>query len=115
MATTFKLPKVTEYVKNVGKSIAFASIDAVKEQTPGIKDFLDTNDDIFKEVYSSVKNYRSTIKTAEKSIKQSNVYQAVEAGIKNMIEDAKTGKFYNDRTGEVGESALGFDDFDSDM
>ena len=115
MATTFKLPKVTEYVKNVGKSIAFASIDAVKEQTPGIKDFLDTNDDIFKEVYSSVKNYRSTIKTAEKSIKQSNVYQAVEAGIKNMIEDAKTGKFYNDRTGDVGESALGFDDFDSDM
>ena len=115
MATTFKLPKVTEYVKNVGKSIAFASIDTVKEQTPGIKDFLDTNDDIFKEVYSSVKNYRSTIKTAEKSIKQSNVYQAVEAGIKNMIEDAKTGKFYNDRTGEVGESALGFDDFDSDM
>ena len=115
MATTFKLPKVTEYVKNVGKSIAFASIDAVKEQTPGIKDFLDTNDDIFKEVYSSVKNYRNTIKTAEKSIKQSNVYQAVEAGIKNMIEDAKTGKFYNDRTGEVGESALGFDDFDSDM
>lgn len=115
MATTRKLPKVTEYIKNVGKSVAFATIEGVKDNTPGIKDFLDTNEDIFKDVYSSVKNYRQTVRTAERSIKQSNLYQAIEYGVKNMIEDAKTGKFYNDRTAEIGESALGMDDFGDDM
>lgn len=115
MATTRKLPKVTEYIKNVGKSVAFSAIEGVKENTPGIKDFLETNEDIFKDVYSSVKNYRQTVRQAERSIKQSNLYQALEYGVKNLIEDAKTGKFYNDRTAEIGESALGMDDFGDDM
>ena len=115
MATTRKLPKVTEYIKNVGKSVAFSAIEGVKENTPGIKDFLETNEDIFKDVYSSIKNYRQTVRQAERSIKQSNLYQALEYGVKNLIEDAKTGKFYNDRTAEIGESALGMDDFGDDM
>ena len=90
MATKTKLPKVTEYVKNVGKSLAFASIDAVKENAPGIREFINTNDDIFKEVYSSARNMRTTMARAEKSIKQSNIYQAVDVGIKNLIDDFDT-------------------------
>lgn len=112
MATKTKLPKVTQYVKNVGKSLAFASIDAIKDNTSGIKEFTDINEDIFKEVYSSVRNYREVLKSADSSIRKSNAYTAIEAGIKNMIEDVKTGNFYNDRTGDIAETALGIDDFD---
>ena len=107
---TRKLPKVTEYVKNVGKSIVFASIDSVKEHTPGINSFLEANNDIFKEVYSSVKNYKDTYKKIDDKIKSNNIFQAVNIGVKNLIEDAKTGKFYNDRTAEYAESALGLED-----
>ena len=43
MASSTKLPKVTQYVRNVGKSVAFASINAIKDNTPGIRDFMDDN------------------------------------------------------------------------
>ena len=109
-----KLPKVAQYVKNVGKSVAFMSIDAVKQNSDGISDFLEVNDDVFREVYSSVKNYRQTIRDVDRSIKQSNIYQAVDVGFHNLIDDLKTGKFYNDRTSELGEEALGLNDFDFD-
>ena len=114
------LPKVAEYVKNVGKSIVFASVDAVKANTSGIADFVDYNEDIFKEAYASMRSYRSSLANTEKSIKQSNLFQAIDAGLKNMIEDAKTGNFYNSaRADDVAGSALGLDDdfdfdFDSD-
>ena len=107
---TVKLPKVTQYVRNVGRSVAFASINAVKENMEGIKGFAEDNEDVFVEIYSGAKNYRETLKKAERSIKDSNLYKAIEYGAKNMIEDAKTGNFYNDRTSDVSESALGLDD-----
>ena len=105
-----RLPKVTQYVRNVGKSVAFASINAVKSNMEGIKGFAEDNEDVFVEIYSGAKNYRETLKKAQRSIKDSNLYKAIEYGAKNMIEDAKTGNFYNDRTSDVSESALGLDD-----
>ena len=53
------LPKVKEYTKNVMKSIAFASVDAIKQDAPGISDFLSTNNDAFKEAYNAVVDYKS--------------------------------------------------------
>lgn len=115
MATHTTLPKVTQYVKNVGKSVAFASVDAIKSNAPGIKGFMEYHDDVFKEAYGSVRNYRQTIRKTERSIRQSNMFKAVEAGLKNMVEDAKTGNFYNDRTAEYANDALGLNDDDFDM
>lgn len=109
-STRTRLPKVTQYVRNVGKSVAFASINAVKDNMEGIKGFTEDNHDVFVEMYSSAKNYRETIKKAERSIRSSGLYKAIEFGTKSMIEDAKSGNFYNDRTSEVSESALGLDD-----
>lgn len=109
-STRTRLPKVTQYVRNVGKSVAFASINAVKENMEGIKGFTEDNHDVFVEIYSSAKNYRETIKKAERSIRNSDLYKAIEFGTKSMIEDAKSGNFYNDRTSEISESALGLDD-----
>ena len=73
MAVSTKLPKVTQYVKNVGKSVAYASINAIEENTSGIKDFLETNDEILKQTYSSMRNFRDTLKTVDRNIKNSNL------------------------------------------
>lgn len=105
-----KLPKVTQYVRNVGRSVAFASINAVKDNMEGIKGFAEDNEDVFVEIYSGVKNYRETLKKTERSIKDSSLFKAIEYGAKNLVEDAKTGNFYNDRTSDISESALGLDD-----
>ena len=56
MAVNTRLPKVTQYIKNVGKSVAFASIEVIKENSSGISDFLEANSDIMKEGYASIKN-----------------------------------------------------------
>lgn len=112
MATNTRLPKVTEYVKNVGRSVAFASITAVKSQMPGIVDFADANDQIFKDIYGSVKDYKSTIRKMNTSVRNSNLYQAAELGVKNLVDDIKTGNLYNDRTGESIDSIMGFDESD---
>lgn len=108
--SNIRLPKVTQYVRNVGKSIAFASIDAVKNNMEGIKGFAEENHDVFVEIYSSAKNYRDTVKKVERNIKNNSFYKAIEYGAKNMVEDALSGNFYNDRTSEISESAIGVDD-----
>lgn len=111
------LPKVTQYIRNVGKSIAFTAIDAVKDNANGINEFASANETIFKEVYSGVKNYRRTVRDAGRKLTKSKVFEAVNAGVKNLIEDAKTGNFYNEaRLHELGGAALGLemDDWDWD-
>ena len=110
MAVSTKLPKVTQYVKNVGKSVAYASINAIEGNTSGIKDFLETNDEILKQTYSSIRNFRDTLKSVDRNIKNSNLYKAIDAGLKNAIEDAKTGKFYNDRSDEYIDDIMGDED-----
>ena len=111
-----RLPNVASYVKNVGKSIAFASIDAVKANATGLKDFASSNEDAIKSTYASVKNFRQTLQKADRSIKQNKVYTAIEFGVKNMIEDIKTGNLYNtEREKSVADAALGLDDDDFDF
>ena len=112
MATNTRLPKVTQYVKNVGRSVAFASIAAVKTQMPGIVDFADANDQIFKDIYGSAKDYKSTVRKMNTNVRNSNLYQAAELGVKNLVDDIKTGNLYNDRTNESIDSIMGFDESD---
>ena len=110
-STNRRLPKVSQYVRNVGKSVAYASIDAIKSNTPGIKEFMEENDDFFKELYAGVKDLKGTLRKSEKSIKDSNIYKAIDIGVKNTLDDLKTGNFYNNaRVSENAESVMGIDD-----
>lgn len=112
------LPKVTSYVKNVGRSIAYASVDQIKGTNENISDFLETNEDVFKSVYASVTDMRRTIRRTKVAIKKSKIYEAADAGWKAVKEDLKTGNFYNKkRDEEFGMKSMGSDfnfDFDDD-
>lgn len=116
-----RLPKVTEYIKNVGKSVGYAAIDAVKEPTETMTDFMETNDDLFKVIYSATKNYKRTIRMIDRSIKQSKIYEAAGLGIQNIKDDLKTGKLYNKQRedqqgmeGFMGSEFADFSDFETD-
>ena len=110
-STNRRLPKVSQYVRNVGKSVAFASIDAIKSNTPGIKEFMEENDDFFKELYAGAKDLKGILRKSEKSIKDSNIYKAIDIGVKNTLDDLKTGNFYNNaRANENAEAIMGIDD-----
>ena len=111
MPTPITLPKVANYIKNVGKSVNLASIDYLKNIAPNTSDFLETNEDLFKEITSTVVNYRDSVKKANASFKKSKVYEAYEVGKKALFEDLKTGKWYNAER----EAALGMKALDMDM
>ena len=89
------LPKVSKYVMNVGKSLGFAAVDVIKSNAQGLTEFLDSNDDILKKTYASVKDMKTTMKNVERSVKQTKIFEALDFGLKNIKEDIKTGNFYN--------------------
>lgn len=116
-----RLPTVTEYIKNVGKSVAYAMVDTVTEPTENISDFVETNQELFKTIYSAAKNYKKTMIAIDRSIKKSKIYDAASTGMRALKEDLRSGRFYNkERDTQMQLSSLGddfadFSDFESDF
>ena len=112
---TKRLGKVGNYFKNVGKSVGYAAIDVLGELSPTTKEFKETNEELFKQIYSATKNYKQTLKAAEVNIRSSKIYSTGDAALKALKEDIRTGQFYNKtRQTEMELKATGddFSDFD---
>ena len=115
--------KVTSYIKNMGKSIKYSAVEEIKKNAESSSSFIETNQDLFKEVYSAARNYKRTIDIGHSAIKSSKVYAAVDAGVKAAFQDLKTGNFYNTKRIEEFENKAagsflsddGFEDFDMDF
>jgi len=103
--------KVAKYIYNLGKSVVYSTVDQVKEIAPETIDFVETNSDLARDVYSSIKDYRNTFKRANAGIKKSKIYEAANIGIKAFKEDIFTGNFYN----KERSSSAGFAGFDDDF
>lgn len=110
-----KLPTVTAYIRNVGKSVTYQMGKEVKDISPNISNFLETNDDMFKTVYSATKNYKQTIKKIDRDFRRSNTYKTAKEILANAKEDLRTGNFVNPKRAEKMQmEAMGLD-FDFDM
>lgn len=115
--------KVASYIKNMGKSVTYAAIDEVKKNAESSANFVETNKDLFKSIYSAGKNYKKTVSHGRLAIRNSKIFEAADAGIKATLEDIKTGNFYNTkRIDEFNTKAAGsllsddeFEDFDMDF
>lgn len=92
---TRRLPKVTEYVKNVGKSVAFAAIDIIKEDSGEIFDLAKDTKDIFKDVYGSVRETRRSMMMQNRDERRTGVFKAVDEGLKTFLNDVKSGNLYD--------------------
>ena len=90
-----RLPKVTEYVKNVGKSVQYATVDYFKGSMENTSDFIENNQELFKDIAAAVKDYKGTLKAADRSIKKSKIYEAGTELKKTLFESIRTGKFYD--------------------
>lgn len=86
---------VKNYLKNVGKSLAYSAIDVTKQDlTPNIAEFADANVDFLKNSYLVLKNPKTATKKVIESISESKVFKAVDYGARNVFEDLRTGDFY---------------------
>lgn len=109
--------KITNYLKNLGKSLVFATVeDTIKAEMPSAAEFVSTNADTMKHVYHGVKDYKSTVKRAGQMIAGTGLYQAGDYAFKSALEDLKTGNFYNQQRGDdLMMKSMGMDDFDMDF
>lgn len=83
------------YLGNVGKSIAYSAVDEIKNLNPAITSFKDTNSDVAKSAYSSIKNLKAMTKQLSAKVMESDYADLGKDLLENMKEDIKSGKFYN--------------------
>lgn len=117
------LPNITNYAKNVAKSIVYTAVDVAKSDMPTLAAYIDqdSNRELSRSIYAGVKDYKGTITKTKAAIKNSKIYEAAELGVKSAVEDIKTGKFYNkERIDAIEEKTIemsfgSFDDMDLDF
>ena len=84
-----------KYMANVTKSIKYATFDVIKDLNPVVTDAIDTNEDVIKTTYSTIKNFKKITSKTYQSIKDSEITALASTGLKNTLEDLKNGTFYN--------------------
>ena len=89
------MASAVKYLSNVTKSVKYAAIDALKDLNPIIVEGVEDNADAAKVAYSTIKNFRTIVPKAAKSLADSQVGELARETKKNLIADLKSGKFYN--------------------
>lgn len=107
------MKKVQSYIKNIGKSMKYASIDVLKKSAPSTAELVETNGDLFKEITDMVVSRRVVMNRVSSSMKRSKVYDAANQLKTSIFEDIKSGNLYNkSRKDKIDREILGMDDFD---
>lgn len=83
------------YVKNVAKSVGYSTIDVVKDMNPALTSFKETNSDVIKSAYGSIKNLKHTSKKITAKVMENDYAEVAQDLIKNIKSDIKSGKLYN--------------------
>ena len=100
-----------KYIKNVTKSFGYAMVEVAGDMSPAIKAFTESNEELGKELYASVKDWKGTVKKAKTSIIESDIYEFAKAYKENLFDDLKNGTFYNkSRIEDYNEKIAGYDD-----
>jgi len=86
---------VADYIKNLGKSVSYAAIQHMSEKAPALSSFAESNQELYKEVFHSVRDYKTTVKRAKDLIQGSTVYRLSDLAFGNAMEDIKSGNLYN--------------------
>ena len=89
------MASAVKYLSNVTKSIKYATVDVLKELNPVILEGVEENADVAKVTYSTIKNFKTLVPKAAKSLSQSQVGELAKEAKRNIIEDIKSGTFYN--------------------
>lgn len=107
---------IVGYIANLGKSVSYSAVDKVKSMTPSSAEFVETNADLFKTVYNSVRDYKITYKRGMDIFSKSKIYEAGDVLKNSLIEDIKTGKLYNkEREDTIAMKSMGLSDQDMDL
>ena len=105
--------KITNYLKNLGKSVKYAAAEGFKNNYDTTYKSFDQASTATKETVSAIVNYRQTFKKAQEYLMKSTAYEASNLAFKSAKEDLKSGKLWNqDRADKIMFGGGGDDDFD---
>lgn len=105
--------KITNYLKNLGKSVQYAAAEGFKTNYDTTYKTFDQANTATKETVSAIVNYRQTFKKAQEYLMKSTAYEASNLALKSAKEDLKSGKLWNqDRADKIMFGGDSDDDFD---
>ena len=112
-----KLPKVNNYLKNLGKSIKYVAINEIRDTLPIVFETKETNEEALSSIRESFRN-KNKLKTISTIAKDSEFYKTGNDIYKNLKSSIKTGNFYSQKRqdkadNEFMKSFMG-DDFNFD-
>lgn len=88
---------VQNYIKNLGKSVTYSASDVLSQKFDFVKEFKNENQEVFKAVYTSVKDYKTTFSRVKKSLTNNKVFDAARVGYDSVLYSIKSGDFYAKR------------------
>lgn len=115
-----KLPKVNNYLKNLGKSIKYVAINEIRETLPIVFETKETNEEALSSIRASFRN-KNKLKTISTIAKDSEFYKTGNDIYKNLKSSIKAGNFYSQKRqdkadNEFMKSFMGEDfNFDDDF
>ena len=110
---SIKLQKrIMDYSKNIAKSTVYTAADILGDKFSAVKDFNETNQETFNQMYSGVKDYKNQFRKLKSTIKNSQVVQGINVGIDSMLYSIKTGDFYGKSKEEEVLNKYGGEAFD---
>ena len=105
--------KITNYLKNLGKSVKYAAAEGFKNNYDTTYKTFDQASTATKETVNAIVNYRQTFKKAQEYLMKSSAYEASNLALKSAKEDLKSGKLWNqDRADKIMFGGDSNDDFD---
>lgn len=90
------LKDVQSYIKNVGKSIVYASAEAASKKAPVFQDYIETNQDTVREWLDDLRDMKGNSGRLNDALSKNDWFQAGKIIMDNTIKDLKTGKWYTD-------------------
>ena len=99
------LPKVTNYIKNIGRSVKLSAIDiASVDLMPNTKRFYDSNKNYIQQRVNTLKFPKTDERRKSEALVQSKIFKPVDSRLRNLLSDVRSGNFYNEARDE--ETAL---------
>lgn len=113
------------YARNVIKSAGYITTAAIKGVNPSLTQYVTDTASSAKEMYRSVKDYKNTVRNKINDILGETGYEDLKKVKSNVMDDLRSGKFYNpEREDEASKSLMekmgwsasfDFDDIDFDV
>ncbi len=86
--------KVQKYLANMGKSVLYSTTDILTQKFEYVNDFKNENQEVMKQAYSSIKDYKQTLERVKKTITNNKLVDAARVGFDSVVYSITTGDFY---------------------